>query len=374
MKRSVLLSFCLLTSLSTFAQVFSNKEIGKKNAELEDSLKKSDYPYALPIWGEKVTKAGYNLPYSAGLSVQYFWQESEIIIDNLNVGFNNGPMYNVDGIVRFDDAIAKAQAITVRPDVWILPFLDVYGILGVSNASTDVKFGVWVPDSTGVEKKVLEAGTVVEFTTTSFGFGMTPTIGVAGGFLALDFNVAWTDVPQLAEPTRSTVFGPRFGKNFKLRKPERSIAVWAGGFRVGIRSRTEGSISLSEVLPDGGSEASEKIDQGIEKVDDAQEQVDAWWADLTQQEQNNPVNKAKYETANAALGKAGEILNAADAAVNNISNSTVQYSMDKTIKDAWNFIVGSQFQYNKHFMVRLEVGFLGSRTQVMTGLQYRFGL
>jgi hypothetical protein len=374
MKRSVLLSFCLLTSLSTFAQVFSNKEIGKKNAELEDSLKKSDYPYALPIWGEKVTKAGYNLPYSAGLSVQYFWQESEIIIDNLNVGFNNGPMYNVDGIVRFDDAIAKAQATTVRPDVWILPFLDVYGILGVSNASTDVKFGVWVPDSTGVEKKVLEAGTVVEFTTTSFGFGMTPTIGVAGGFLALDFNVAWTDVPQLAEPTRSTVFGPRFGKNFKLKKPERSIAVWAGGFRVGIRSKTEGSISLSEVFPEGGDEASAKIDQGIEKVGDAQEQVDAWWADLSEQEQNNPVNKAKYETANAALGKAGEILNAADAAVNNISNSTVQYSMDKTIKDAWNFIVGSQFQYNKHFMVRLEVGFLGSRTQVMTGLQYRFGL
>jgi hypothetical protein len=57
-----------------------------------------------------------------------------------------------------------------------------------------------------------------------------------------------------------------------------------------------------------------------------------------------------------------------------ISTSTVQYAMDKTIKDAWNFIVGGQFQYNKHLMVRLEAGFLGSRTQVMTGIQYRFGL
>lgn len=374
MKRILFLSFCFLVNLSTTAQVFSNKEVGKKNEELADSLKKSDYPYALPIWGEKVTKAGYSLPYSAGLSVQYFWQESAIIIDNLEVGFNNGPMYNLDGIVRFDEAKAKAQAITARPDVWLFPFLDVYGIFGVSNASTDVNFGVWVPDSTGVEKEVLKAGTVVEFSTTTFGFGMTPTIGVAGGFLALDFNMAWTDVPQLTKPARSSVFGPRFGKNFKLKNPERTIAVWAGGFRVGLRSGTEGSISLSEVFPDGGAEASAKIDEGIQKVGDAQQQVDAWWNGLTDQEQNNPVNEAKYETANAALGKAGQILSAADAAVNTISTSTVQYSMDKTIKDAWNFIVGSQFQYNKHLMIRCEVGFLGSRTQVMTGIQYRFGL
>jgi len=374
MKRNLFLIFCLLASISIFAQVFSNKEVGKKNAAFADSLKNADYPYALPIWGDKVTKAGYHLPYSAGISAQYFWQESAIIIDNLMVGFNNGEMYNLDGIVRFDDAIARAQAITVRPDVWVLPFLNVYGLLGSSQASTDVRFGVWVPDSTGVEKQVLTAGTVVDFTTTTYGFGMTPTIGVGGGFLALDFNMAWTDVPQLTQPARTTVFGPRFGKNFKLKKPERTIAVWVGGFRVGLRSETAGSISLSEVFPEGGGEVSAKIDQGIQKVGDAQQQVDAWWGDLSQQEQNNPVNQAKYETANTALGRAGEILNAADLAVNNISTSTVQYSMDKTIKDAWNFIVGSQFQFNKHLMVRLEAGFLGSRKQVMTGIQYRFGL
>jgi hypothetical protein len=374
MKRNLFLSFCLLASLQTFAQVFTNKEVGKKNEELIDSLKQSEYPYSLPIWGDKATKAGYSLPYSAGVSAQYFWQESLLIIDNLKVGFNNGPMYNLDGIVRFDEAKALASSITVRPDVWLFPFLNVYGILGKAQASTDVNFGVWVPDSTGVEKEILKTGTTVDFNTTTFGFGITPTIGVGGGFLALDMNMAWVDVPQLSKPARSFVFGPRFGKNFKLKKPERAVTVWAGGFRVAIRSGTDGSLSLSEVLPGGGAEAGAKIDQGIQRVGDAQEQVDAWWGDLSQQQQNNPVNKAKYEAANAALGRAGEILSAADAAVNTISTSTVQYSMDKTLKDAWNFIVGGQYQFNKHFMVRLEAGFLGSRTQVITGVQYRFGL
>ena len=372
--KSILTLLILMISVTTYSQVFSNKEVGKKNETLADSLKNTEYPFSLPIWGDKVTKAGYDLPYPAGLSVQYFWQESLINITNLEVGFNNGPMNNLDGIVRFDDSKATASAVTFRPDVWVFPFLSVYGILGKSQASTQVDFGVWVPDADGNETEVLTAGTVVDFKTTTFGLGFTPTIGVGGGFLALDMNVAWTDVPQLKDPARTFVFGPRFGKNFKLKKPERSVAVWVGGFRVNLNSETYGSINLADVFPDGGAEASAKIDQGIQKVLEADQNLENWYNGLTEAEQNNPINKAKYENANAALDKAGQILTAADGAVNTISTSTVQYSMDKQVKDHWNFIVGGQFQLNKHFMIRLEYGFLGSREQVMTGVQYRFGL
>ena len=372
--KNILFLILFLCSIPSFSQVFTNKEVGKKNESLKDSLKQAEYPYSLPIWGEKATKAGYSLPYSAGLSVQYFTQESAIVIENLLVGFNNGPMYDLDNIVRFDESKSLASAMTVRPDIWLFPFLNVYTILGVAQASTDVNFGIWVPDSTGTFNEVLSTGTVVDFTSTTFGIGFTPTIGVGGGFLALDMNIAWTDVPQLSKPARSFVFGPRFGKNFKLKQPDRSVAVWVGGFRVDISSDTNGSISLSEILPEGGANAGAKIDEGIQKVEDSQQQVDAWWDGLSQVEQSNPINKAKYETANAALARAGQILSAADEAVNSITTSTVQYSMDKRVKDAWNFIVGSQFQFNKHLMFRGEVGFLGSRNQVMVGVQYRFGL
>src|SRR5687767_3991232 len=83
---------------STYAQVYSNKEVGKKKAEAIDSLKKSEYPYALPILGKKATKAGYNLPYSAGVNINYLWQQSDIVIENIQVGFNNGPMYDLSEI------------------------------------------------------------------------------------------------------------------------------------------------------------------------------------------------------------------------------------------------------------------------------------
>ena len=73
-----MLVLCLVVfSPVVFAQVFTNKEVGQKNAELIDSLKKSEYPYSLPILGAKAVKAGYNIPYSAGFSAQYFWQQSD---------------------------------------------------------------------------------------------------------------------------------------------------------------------------------------------------------------------------------------------------------------------------------------------------------
>ena len=81
---------------NTFSQVYSDKVVGKKNIALRDSLKVEKYPYSLPIWGQKATEKGFSLPYSAGVSVIYFWQESELTITTLNVGFKNGPKYKLD--------------------------------------------------------------------------------------------------------------------------------------------------------------------------------------------------------------------------------------------------------------------------------------
>lgn len=372
MKKPFLLIFCSFMSFITFSQVYTNKEVGKKNEALIDSLKTEKYPYILPIWGKKVTEKGFSLPYSAGVSLNYFQQESALIIDNLFVGFNNGPMYDMDEIIRFDDATARAGALTVRPDVWLLPFLNVYGIIGKAKTSTEISAGVWIPDTANVWREVTSFSTTANFEAVSAGFGLTPTIGIATGWMAFDMNVAWTDVDALDKPVFTFVFGPRVGKTFKFKKPDMSIAAWAGGFRVKFTSETSGSINLNEVLPVDDMQS--KVDEGLAKVEQAQVNADAWWEGLTPVEQKNPVNIAKYETANRTIEAASGLLTSVDGALNDAESATVQYSLDKSLKDIWNFIIGSQFQLNKHFMVRGEYGFLGSRQQFMVGLQYRFGL
>lgn len=369
---NLLLFIILLSGTCSFAQVYSEKIVGKNNTALKDSLKAAEYPYILPIWGEKVAQKGFDLPYSAGISVNYFWQKSDLIINNLKVGFNNGPQFSLDQVVRFDDAVAEANALTFRPDIWILPFLNIYGIIGKSEASTTISAGIWVPDAENNWTQLTSFTTKANFNAVTAGFGMTPTIGIGGGWLALDMNVAWTDVDALDKPAFTFVFGPRLGKTFKFNKTDSNIAFWAGAFRVKLTSDTRGNLPLSDVIPLDNAQA--KIDNGLAKVSENQIAVDNWWAGLSPVEQANPVNKAKYNTANNALETAGNLLNAMDGALSTAESSTVQYSLDKTPKNMWNFLLGGQYQYNKHLMFRAECGFLGTRTQVLAGIQYRFGL
>jgi hypothetical protein len=369
----LLLPLLLIFGLSpVFGQVYSDKVVGKKNAELADSLKASEYPYILPILGAAATKRGFHLPYSAGLGINYLWQESELVIENLQVGFNHGPLHDLSEIVRFNDATSEAMGINFRPDVWVFPFLNVYGILAKSRPSTTVDFGIYVPDGGGNWNNVLNMESKAEFEATSLGFGLTPTLGIGGGWMALDMNFTWNDIAELEKPAFAFVFGPRFGKSFNLKTPNRNIALWVGGFRLKLNTGTTGSLDLTEVIDTGGLQA--RVDAGQQKVGDAHTSVENWWTGLTPVEQKNPVNVAKHETANRALERAAGFLNNLDEALNDEQNASVQYSLDKKPKDMWNFIIGSQYQHNKHWMLRLEYGFLGSRQQIIAGLQYRFGL
>ena len=355
------------------SQVYTNKVVGEKHAETIDSLKQTEeYPYLLPVWGKKVTALGFDIPYSAGLSVNSLTQKSELIIDNISVGFNDGPLINVDEIIRIDKATAAATGFTVRPDFWLLPFLNIYGIFGWAATSTEIDAGLWLPDSANVWKEIVPFGTTADFKANITGFGITPTMGVGGGWIALDMNFAWTDVDALDKPVKTFIFDPRFGKTFQFKKPHSNLALWVGGFRVKFSSETSGSLPLSDLFPDADIQS--KVDQAMMNVDQKQADLDTWWNSLSSIEMANPINKAKYETGTRVLDRAGEALTAIDGAINDGQQATVNYSLEKGLKDPWNFIVGGQYQLNKSWMFRAEYGFLGTRNQFLASLQYRFRL
>jgi len=246
----------------------------------------------------------------------------------------------------------------------------VYAIFAKSKTSTAIDAGVWIPDSS-TWHKILDINTKANFNATTYGFGLTPTVGVGGFFIILDVNFSWSDISALDKPAFVSVFGPRIGKNITWEQhPDRSWAIWVGGFRVKLNSGTSGNISTADIFP--VDQWGSKLDTGYMKVAQSQQKVDAWWDGLTQTEQKNPINIAKHDAADAALTKAGGLLDAASQAVTNAGNSSIQYSLQKTPKDKWNFLIGTQFQLNRSWMIRAEYGFLGTRTQFIGGLQYRF--
>jgi hypothetical protein len=367
-KKIILLAILFaITRIDIYAQTFSDKVVGENNADISDSIKNAEYPYILPILGKKTTKAGFDLPYSAGLGLNYFWQRSAIIINNLEIGFNNKPKTNLDGIISFNDAISETNGINFRPDIYLFPFLNIYGIIGKSKSSTEINASLKILDTI----PEVNFSTTAKFTGTTLGFGLTPAIGVAGAWLALDMNFTWSDIDALEKPVYAFIFDPRLGKAFKFKK-QRAMAVWVGGFRIKLDSGTDGSISLNELF--SSEEINTKVDESTAAIAAGQQQTDDWWNSLTPPQQNNPVNIAKYEAANRVLDGASALVAGLSDAATNVSNSTVQYSLDKKQKDLWNFLVGAQYQFNKHFMVRSEYGFLSERNTFLFGLQYRFGL
>jgi hypothetical protein len=266
----------------------------------------------------------------------------------------------------------RSSGINARPDLWVFSFLNVYGILAWSKTQTSIDAGVWVPKNDSTSHQVTSFSTTAHFNAKTMGFGLTPTMGVGGYFFALDMNFTWTDVDKLNSPAFAFILGPRLGKNFQFKKPDMALAVWIGGFRVHLNSGTEGNIAISDIMPE--KEFGAKVDEGLAGVAAGQEKVDAWWNGLSTAEQNNPLNIAKHNALNSALEKAGNFLLAADQVASNLSNTTVQYSLDKKPKDMWNFLIGAQFQINRDWMIRTELGFLGTRTQFIGGIQYRFNL
>lgn len=366
MKHGVIIFIALLWSglqTKAYSQVYSDLT---REPALEE-----EYPYLLPIWGQKVKDRGFELPYSAGISVNYLWQESDIVISNVSVGFNGGPLYNVDELIRFNSTSAESWGFNIRPDLWVFPFLNVYGIFARAESRTAVDVSIYIPRVSETEE-LFSIQTRPEFSSQTTGFGITPTVGVLGGWVAFDMNFTWTDVDKQEKPVFAFIFDPRIGKTFDLGKPERNISVWVGGFRVKVNRDTRGSLPLGDVLP--VEEWNAKIETGQQKVGEAQIELDEWWESLTPVEQANPVNKIKRETNQAKLDLAGRVLNAADSAVDNAENSDLDYTLDKEQAKLWSMTVGSQFQLNKHWMVRGEYGFSSGRQQFFMGLQYRFGL
>lgn len=135
MKKLYVLLFLVLSAFAVNAQY--------SQFQPKDSAERK-YPFILPIFGEYVYGKGFDIPYPIGIMMNYFYAEQDILIPDVAVGFSDGilpevPLTDVTRLIEFSKVNAQATSINVRPDVWVLPFLNVYGILGKAWAKTEVE-------------------------------------------------------------------------------------------------------------------------------------------------------------------------------------------------------------------------------------------
>ena len=339
MKKFLLPVFIALSALNAFAQY--------SQYQLNDTTK-AKYPYTFPILGAKAYEKGFDIPLPVGGMLNFFTASQDVVIPDLEIGFSDGllpeiPLTDIRDFVEFSEISAVATSINVRPDLWVLPFLNVYGIFGKSWATTTVELSF-----------PITMRAVAELEGTSTGFGITGAGGLGRYFFVLDGNWVWTNMSNFEKPVGSRVFSFRLGRAFAFRKkPQSNIALWAGGMRVNMGGVTEGSITLNEVLPEETWIRRDEIVQNYR----------VWYDNLKPLQQ-----PLLYKVATEVFNPIVDQIEQADG------SGTIKYKLTKEPEQRWNMIVGGQYQLNKHHQFRAEGGIVGNRKSLLLSYNYRFGI
>jgi hypothetical protein len=78
-----------------------------------------------PVWGKDLV-AGKEFPMPFGIGVTYFSQDQDYVVDRLEIGVPGFPMIPAE----FLGVKNELDEVNVKFDAWLLPYLNVFGILG----------------------------------------------------------------------------------------------------------------------------------------------------------------------------------------------------------------------------------------------------
>lgn len=326
----------VLCCYNALGQAGAGMKLGDHNQHYIDSVQRAGYPYRFPILGAKVVAKGFNIQYPVGAMLNMMVGKQNVTVSDLKVGFNDQEPVSMD-FIQFGKVEAHMFTTNARVDLWLLPFLDVYGILGYTQAQTNVS--IVAP---------FQFTSKADFKGHTIGLGTTLAGGYHNIITITDINYTWTNMDKLDKTVKNFMVTPRIGYNIQLPgHVNKSIALWIGASGCYVNHGTVGSIDLSDLHPSMDPAKAQAI------VDE----TEAWYQQLSK-----PQQLVVKQLAQAILNK-----------LNGLPDDiVVHYSLDKRPQSNWNMTVGGQYQFNKRWQVRTEVGFLGGRNTVLISGNYRW--
>lgn len=167
----------------------------------------------LPLLGDAARERGYELPlpFGLGFHVMHIWQDYEIKSLDLVL---KGPMEVPLRGLQVSSAEGTAYSMDGRLDCWILPWLNVYGVLGYTSGQS--KSQATVPASTLAALGLplghdLSFPFPLEYDGATYGGGGTLAYGYKHLFGSIDYNYTETDLDIADSSIHAHVLTPRVG-------------------------------------------------------------------------------------------------------------------------------------------------------------------
>jgi len=267
--------------------------------------------YTPPLYNKR--RKGFRFPYAWGAAMEGFTFVQKYSTNQLT-------LHN-EVIKAYSDSLTQSitgggSQVVVRPDIWVLPYLNIYGLIGFAHGHLEpdiTAHGVILelPYEDTVYTVLLDTNVIIKKPTryngSVYGFGATVFYSYHHFFIEADYNYSEVHPQEMNSKLVSHRFSPKIGRVFTANKRDHSGTIWVGASWLEDSQTLSGEVNVREVAGDLANYIGEK-------------------------------------------------------AVYTVALSPVQ---------RWNMAVGGSYTLNQHFNFALEFGFLG-RKKLALGFMYRF--
>ncbi|MBY6188658.1 hypothetical protein KUV89_18735 [Marinobacter hydrocarbonoclasticus] len=217
-----------------------------------------------PIWGEEAQARGYELPRTYGLTLSAMDIDQPLVIDEIRL---TDPNMILDQLVAVeaDKADQESQTYTLRADMWVFPFLNLYGLVGYTEGTSEAMVVPFVAGNPVTAEPVLFP---LDFNGTTYGGGLTLAYGIGNWWAAIDINYTFTDLNIIDGEIEAFTSSPRLGYRWPMGVHE--YRLWAGAMYQDVDQVFRGQLAslglggglgelLQGIAPDGRFEVRQHL-------------------------------------------------------------------------------------------------------------------
>ena len=242
------------------------EETTDKPAAPADSADSSMFP----IWGDEARARGYSLPLPFGVGVNYMNMRQDISVDSIalsGLNFRGYPIPNDMFDIGVGNTRERSKTENLRLDMWVFPFLNVYGILGHTKGSSVSQISVnsdpsrypagtiLHPNPDHIVSQAVHAGYEsgalqdlefkLNFEGTTYGAGFTLAGGYQDWFALVDTNYTQTSFDILDGKISALTVSPRVGYRFSLQgiAGPSHLSIWVGSMYQDVEQEFKGNLS-----------------------------------------------------------------------------------------------------------------------------------
>ncbi|WP_130934478.1 hypothetical protein, partial [Klebsiella pneumoniae] len=222
-----------------------------------------------PIWGYEARARGYSIPLPYGVNLSYMNIRQDIMVDSITFSglkLGNHPIPSDMFAIDAGHTREKSKTENLRLDMWVFPFLNVYGLVGHTRGSSVSQVSVDSDPSqfrgldrviSGAVHQLYQSGKLqnidftLDFKGTTWGTGFTLAGGYGNWFGLVDTNYTRTDFDILDGSISAVTVSPRVGYRFSFQGIDgpSHLSLWVGSMYQDVQQEFKGDLADLHMPP-----------------------------------------------------------------------------------------------------------------------------